>query len=48
MNVTKFRDLVSKVVINKDSKPSLVQDILGWLKPTIETGNTDVVYKKDK
>ena len=48
MNIVKFRDLVSKVIVNKDSKASLVQDIIGWLKPTIETGNTDVVYKHKK
>ena len=45
MNPVKFRDLISKVIVNKDSKASVVQDILGWLKPTIENGNTELIYK---
>ena len=47
MNPVKFRDLVSKVIVNKKSKASMVQDILGWLKPTIQNGNTEVVIKGD-
>ena len=46
MKITKFRDLVSKVVVNKNSKASLVKDIIVWLKPTIENGRTEVKYKK--
>ena len=46
MNTVKFRDLVSKVVINKDSKASAVQDILGWLKLTISNGNTKIIIKE--
>ena len=48
MNPVKFRDLISKVIVNKDSKASVVQDILGWLKPTIENGNTEIVIKDNK
>jgi len=46
--IIKFRDIVSKVIITEDSKSADVQDILGWLKPTIENGATVVVYKKGK
>tara|TARA_R100000664_G_C2749376_1_gene136779 strand:+ start:1013 stop:1156 length:144 start_codon:yes stop_codon:yes gene_type:complete len=46
VNIVKFRDLVSKVIVGKKSKASVVQDILGWLKPTIENGNTKVEVKK--
>ena len=45
-NTTKFRHLISKVIINKDSKASVVQDILCWLKESIN--NVEVVYKKEK
>ena len=48
MNPVKFRDLVSKVFIRDKSKASVVQEILGWLKPTIENGNTEVVIKDKK
>ena len=46
--IIKFRDIVSKVIITDDSKAADVQDILGWLKPTIENGATAVVYKEPK
>ena len=48
MNTTKFRDLVSKVIVDKNSKASVVQDILGWLKTTIGNGNTKIVVKDRK
>ena len=48
MNIIKFRDLVSKVTIDKDSPASRVQDILGWLKDTISKGTTKIVVNDDK
>ena len=45
-NPVKLRDVVSKVVINTKSKASIVKDILEWLKPTIENGNTEIITKE--
>ena len=38
----KLHEVVSKVIITDEARPSIAQDILGWVKDTV----TQIVYKK--
>ncbi len=44
MNTTKFRHLVSKVIIEGNAPDSVVKEILEWMKET----KPEVIYKGGK
>ena len=44
----KLRDNITKIVITGDSNAKNANNILGWCKESIETGNVQIEYIKEE